>query len=98
MYVESIIQSFLDRGSTPLTSTRRGIYAHPASTSELESALSVSFSFSGISWAAFIRHITAVYNFDKSKEIPVNKFTGELKKPPIIADLIPIDADPDLPF
>ena len=46
-------------------------------------------------WAAFCRRITAVYNFDISKDIPVNKFTGELRKPPT---LIPIDDDSDLPF
>ena len=46
-------------------------------------------------WAAFLRRITAVYNFDISKETPVNKHTGELKKP---LSLIPIDDDSDLPF
>ena len=46
-------------------------------------------------WAAFMRRITAVYNFDISKETPVNKHTGELKKP---LSLIPIDDDSDLPF
>ena len=45
--------------------------------------------------AAFCRRITAVYDFDKSKEIPVNKFTGELKKPPT---LIEIADDGDIPF
>lgn len=50
------------------------------------------------SWAAFIRRITAVYDFDKSKDIPVNKFTGELRKPFTFADLIPIDDDTNLPF
>ena len=30
-------------------------------------------------WAAFCRRITTVYDFDKSKDIPVNKYTGELK-------------------
>lgn len=49
-------------------------------------------------WAAFCRRITAVYDFDKSKDIPVNKFTSELRKPLTIADLIPIDDDTDLPF
>ena len=49
-------------------------------------------------WAAFCRRITAVYDFDKSKDIPVNKFTGELRKPLTIADLLPIDDDTDLPF
>ena len=46
-------------------------------------------------WAAFCRRITAVYDFDKSKDIPVNKFTGELKKPPT---LIEIADDGDMPF
>ena len=45
--------------------------------------------------AAFCRRITAVYDFDKSKDIPVNKFTGELKKPPT---LIEIADDGDMPF
>lgn len=46
-------------------------------------------------WAAFLRRITAVYNFDISKDKPVSKHTGELRKPPT---LIPIDDDSDLPF
>ena len=46
-------------------------------------------------WAAFLRRITAVYNFDISKEMPVNKYTGELKKP---TKLIAIDDDGDIPF
>ena len=46
-------------------------------------------------WAAFCRRITAVYDFDKSKNIPVNKFTGELKKPPT---LIEIADDGTMPF
>ena len=46
-------------------------------------------------WAAFCRRITAVYDFDKSKDIPVNKFMGELKKPPT---LIKIADDGDIPF
>lgn len=46
-------------------------------------------------WAAFCRRITAVYDFDKSKDIPVNIFTGELKKPPT---LIEIADDGDMPF
>ena len=49
-------------------------------------------------WTAFCRRITAVYDFDKSKDIPVNKFTGELRKPLTFADLIPIDDETDLPF
>ena len=36
------------RGSNPLSSTKRDVYAHSAFMSELETALSVSFSFSGI--------------------------------------------------
>ena len=47
-------------------------------------------------WAAFCRRITAVYDFDKSKEIPVNKFTGKLKEKTIT--LIPIDDEGDCPF
>ena len=35
------------RGSTPLISTKRDVYAHFVFMSELEAALSVSFSFSG---------------------------------------------------
>lgn len=46
-------------------------------------------------WAAFCRRITAVYNFDLSKEIPVSKITGELKKP---LSVVPIDDDGDIPF
>ncbi len=46
-------------------------------------------------WAAFLRRITAVYNFDISKDTPVSKHTGEIKKP---LSLIPIDDDSDLPF
>ena len=46
-------------------------------------------------WAAFLRRITAVYNFDISKDTPVSKHTGEIKKP---LTLIPIDDDSDLPF
>ncbi len=46
-------------------------------------------------WAAFCRRITEVYDFDKSKDIPVNKFTGELRKPPT---LIEIADSGDLPF
>ncbi len=50
-------------------------------------------------WAAFLRRIKTVYNFDKSKEIPVNKLTGELRiKQMKLADLIPIEDDGDLPF
>ena len=46
-------------------------------------------------WVAFLRRITAVYNFDISKDTPVSKHTGEIKKP---LSLIPIDNDSDLPF
>ena len=35
-------------GTNPVISTKRDVYAHSAFTSELETALSVSFSFSGI--------------------------------------------------
>lgn len=45
-------------------------------------------------WAAFCRRITAVYNFDISKNIPVNKFTGELKKPSTLIEI----TDDDLHF
>ncbi len=38
-------------GSSPFISTKRDVYAHSAYVSELETALSVSFSFSGIFWA-----------------------------------------------
>ena len=48
------------------------------------------------SWAAFCRRITAIYNFDISKEIPVNKHTGKLKEKAIT--LIPIDDEGDCPF
>lgn len=37
----------------------------------------------------------AVYNFDISKDIPVNKLTGELRKPPT---LIEIADDGECPF
>lgn len=50
-------------------------------------------------WAAFLRRIKTVYNFDKTKEIPVNKLTGELAtKQMKLSDLIPIEDDGDLPF
>ncbi len=42
-----------------------------------------------------MRRITAVYNFDISKETPVSKRTGELKKP---LSLVPIDDDGEIPF
>lgn len=48
------------------------------------------------SWAAFLRRITAVYNFDISKETPVNKHTGKLKEKAIT--LIPLDDDGESPF
>ena len=47
-------------------------------------------------WAAFLRRITAVYNFDISKETPVNKHTGKLQQKAIT--LIPIDDDSESPF
>ena len=47
-------------------------------------------------WAAFLRRITAVYNFDISKDTPVSKHTGKLKEKAIT--LIPLDDDSDSPF
>ncbi len=47
-------------------------------------------------WAALLRRITAVYNFDISKETPVNKHTGKLQQKAIT--LIPIDDDSESPF
>ena len=47
-------------------------------------------------WAAFLRRITAVYNFDISKETPVNKHTGKLKEKTIT--LTPLDDDCESPF
>ena len=48
-------------------------------------------------WAAFLRRITAVYNFDISKEMPVNKHTGKpIEK--TITTLIPLDDDGESPF
>lgn len=50
-------------------------------------------------WAAFLRRIKTVYDFDKSKEIPVNKLTGELRTKQIKLDnLISIEDSGDLPF
>ena len=48
-------------------------------------------------WAAFLRRITAVYNFDISKETPVNKHTGKLQEKAAIT-LIPLDDDSESPF
>ena len=48
-------------------------------------------------WAAFLRRITAVYNFDISKETPVNKHTGKLQEKAAIT-LIPLDDDGESPF
>lgn len=49
-------------------------------------------------WAAFLRRIKTVYNFDISKDIPVNKTTGTIKTMQTkLTDLIPIDDD-NLPF
>lgn len=45
-------------------------------------------------WAAFCRRITAVYDFDKSKDIPVNKFTGELKKSPTLLKIMDDESPP----
>ena len=48
-------------------------------------------------WAAFLRRITAVYNFDISKDTPVNKHTGKpIEK--TITTLIPLDDDGESPF
>ncbi len=47
-------------------------------------------------WAAFLRRITAVYNFDISKDTPVCKHTGKLQEKAIT--LIPLDDDSDSPF
>ena len=50
-------------------------------------------------WAAFLRRIGTVYNFDVSKDIPVNKLTGEIRTTQTkIFDLKPIDNDGNLPF
>jgi hypothetical protein len=49
-------------------------------------------------WTAFLRRIKTVYDFDKSKDMPVSKNTGELQTKQIkFADLIPVDNE-DLPF
>lgn len=47
-------------------------------------------------WAAFLRRITAVYDFDISKDTPVNKHTGKPIEKTIT--LIPIDDDGESPF
>ena len=48
-------------------------------------------------WAAFLRRITAVYDFDISKDTPVNKHTGKpIEK--TITTLIPLDDDGESPF
>lgn len=47
-------------------------------------------------WAAFLRRITAVYDFDISKDTPVNKHTGKLQDKAIT--LIPLDDDSESPF
>lgn len=50
-------------------------------------------------WQAFLRRIHKVYDFDKSKDIPVSKLTGELKTAQAkISELIPIEDNGDLPF
>lgn len=50
-------------------------------------------------WQAFLRRIQTVYDFDKSKDIPVNKSTGELKTKQLkVSDLRPIENNGDLPF
>ncbi|MCL2797704.1 MAG: hypothetical protein FWD58_06595 [Firmicutes bacterium] len=50
-------------------------------------------------WAAFLRRIHKVYNFDLSKDAPVDKTTGALigaKK--TLLELVPIEDDGSLPF
>ena len=48
-------------------------------------------------WAAFLRRITAVYNFDISKDTPISKHTGKpIEK--AITTLIPLDDDGESPF
>ena len=48
-------------------------------------------------WAAFLRRITAVYNFDISKDTPVSKHTGKLQEKAAIT-LISLDDDSESPF
>lgn len=50
-------------------------------------------------WQAFLRRIKTVYDFDKSKDIPVSKLTGEIRTIQTkISELIPVDDSEDLPF
>lgn len=50
-------------------------------------------------WAAFLRRVKTVYNFDKSKVIPIRKLTGESMTTQVkLSDLIPIEDNDDLPF
>ena len=46
-------------------------------------------------WQAFLRRIHKVFNFDLSKDTPINKITGTITGIP--PELIPVDKD-DLPF
>ncbi len=85
------------QSSAPLAITQR----YTGHTVYIVSNLSLKEQYTNIqqiepkTWAAFLRRITAVYNFDISKDTPVSKHTCEIKKPPM---LIPIDDDSDLPF
>ena len=47
-------------------------------------------------WQAFLRRIQKVYNFDLSKDKPVNKITGTPNL--TVAELKPMDDDGELPF
>ena len=47
-------------------------------------------------WQAFLRRIKTVYNFDKSKDIPVSKTTSELNVTQLT--LIPVANNGELPF
>jgi len=50
-------------------------------------------------WQAFLRRIKTVYNFDLSKETPVNKTTGALPVAKQSAlELVPLEDSDDLPF
>ena len=47
-------------------------------------------------WQAFLRRIRRVYNFDVSKDTPVNKLTGQPYA--TVSELKPIEDDGELPF
>ena len=50
-------------------------------------------------WAAFLRRIKTVYDFDKSKDIPVSKRTGEIRTTQTkISELTPVEDNGGLPF